>query len=315
MMVTECLPIPSYEAEIEQIVKLGGEIENYQRRWRNQSWVGAILDRRELDNNAGMTIKSSARKYGVTKMHFDDLGFDRLYGYDLFEVTEEEYHHKHFPDGGRRIESPLIVKYYPGDARTLPQFKVLHTQDTGGFGLHGMELSEYDKASLASNKIRAMAHDERQRVVEGILLVCKTESEPVELAFRTWKEPAFVTYYLHGCTLTNFLAGDFKTRQYNTTGRSYDDETESMHQLEADYKQLHSKFMGLPWVKSVQQQKIVDDTAGIPDEGRVYYVPHLHRYQGLYPSALLGYTLVDTDEVTYMNQHFIAGSRVYSTSE
>lgn len=99
------LPVDAYEKEIVDMVNVDTALEEAHKAFKQQPWVIALLDKRRFDNMNRESVKG--RTYEVTQIHLNQVktffNRTRLYGYELIEVSEEEYARRRFPYGERKI--------------------------------------------------------------------------------------------------------------------------------------------------------------------------------------------------------------------
>lgn len=101
----DMLPVNTYEKEILDTVNVDKVLEEAYAAFKRQPWVQALIDRDRFDNKLRMSVKG--RTYEVTQIHLNQVRtfFNRtiLYGYELIEVSEEDYIRRHFHNGERKI--------------------------------------------------------------------------------------------------------------------------------------------------------------------------------------------------------------------
>ena len=102
MLDRHTLPVDAYEKEVVHTAReVDTALEEAHKAFKRQPWVIAILDRRRFDNTNRMSVQG--RTYEVTQIHINQVRtfFNRtkLYGYQLIEISEEDYARRHFPNG------------------------------------------------------------------------------------------------------------------------------------------------------------------------------------------------------------------------
>lgn len=88
------LPVPEYEEQFKSEVDFLDRLGSIKSDFKKQRWVQDFLEHRSQQNEAGIHV-DSREAYKVTPLQMSQVkqlfNSERLWGYDLTLISEEEY--------------------------------------------------------------------------------------------------------------------------------------------------------------------------------------------------------------------------------